>query len=461
MLQRATDAEHDPFGYRSLFTIAIPLVASVACFSITLFTDRVLLMWYGPTSSAASISAGNVYWTVACIPVTAMGFVTPLVAAAMGRRDSSKNSVPDEVWRLIWQTTWITLGCIPIFATLGWFSPQLFSAFDHPQHLVRAESTYFRTLLLVAPASMLEAGLTAFFVGRRITKPILRTNVATAILNVVLDYWLIFGAFGIPSLGVLGAALATAIAMWFKAAVFFALIVRSNESRTQTSTVRRFELPLAIRILGPGSVLGIQQLMRSSMFSYILLMIGTASVKGLAATSAALSIYQLLSIPAIGMATAVTVLVGQAHASDAGATTRKTIHRSIVAGGLIAAIVFLSLLLIPGILVEIPLHGVSSEERNSVRPIAIVLMYFAAAYGVFDMTSLCLGAILKGLGTTTPILVSTIATGPIAIALGWLHWPPIASAVNRWWCALVVWAGLQAFLLSAFLYRRMADQRTH
>ncbi|WP_149494866.1 MATE family efflux transporter [Roseiconus lacunae] len=472
MLKQVQPRPADPYGYRALLSIALPLIATVGCFSVTLFTDRVLLMWYGPTSSAASISAGNVYWAIACIPVTAMGFTTPLVAAAMGRGLKTSDSesqphqrnvdkIPGLVWKLIWQSIWITFATLPLFALIGWLSPTLFLAFDHDPNLAAEEATYFRTLLLVAPASMLEAGLTAFFVGRRKTGPIFRTNVASAVLNIFLDVWLIFGGAGVPALGVLGAALATAIAMWFKAAIFAVLIVRSSPSiRSLVEHYRPNRLVIG-RILGPGSVLGIQQLIRSSMFSYLMLMIGTASVTGLAATSAAVSLYQLLSIPAVGLATAVTVMIGQSHTSATIHLVRAVVRRSLVFSAGVSLLVVAPLVSFPHWIVEIPLYGVSKDEADAVRPIAIFLLRFAAAYGVFDITALTLGAVLKGLGTTTPILISTLFASIAALTFGWFGGYASVSQVTHWWSALVIWAATQTICLAVFLVKRGSLARPH
>ncbi|TWT54833.1 Multidrug resistance protein NorM [Rubripirellula amarantea] len=445
------------FGYRAMLNVALPLTATVGCFAITLFTDRTLLMWYQPVSSAASIAAGNLYWATVCIPVTAMGFITPLVAIAMGpkRRRGIANQ---RVWSLLWQSIWITLFCVPIFAVIGLLSGSIFTAVGHAPELAAEEATYFRTLLLVAPASMLEAGLTAFFIGRRITSPILRANIASAVLNVVLDVWIIFGGLGVPAMGVLGAALATAVSMWFKVGVFAVLLVRLRSFGRYRLSAWRPSKRLMSEIMVPGSALGIQQLIRSLLFSFVLMAIGAASVNGLAATSAALSLYQLLSIPAIGLATAVTVITGQAYAKSGMELAKHVIFRSLFLGLSFALILSGLLVVFPQALLAISLGGVDDMQRAEIEPLAARLLGFAAVYCLVDVSGLILAASAKSIGRTSLILVATAIPGFTCVAVGWFSSPSTDAAVTHWWTVLIGWATLQVIGIAWGIRHTLVDQ---
>nr|WP_184304389.1 MATE family efflux transporter [Aporhodopirellula rubra] len=443
-----TEKNDQAFGYRALLSVAIPLAATVGCFSITLFTDRTLLMWYGPTSSAASVSAGNLYWAVVCIPVTAMGFVTPLIAMTLGRR-RGRGAVTQRVWSLVWQCIWLTFASIPLLILVGWLSPRVFEAFGHETLLAREEARYFRTLLIVAPAAMLEAGLTAFFVGRRITRPILRTNIASAILNVFLDFWLIFGGLGLPAMGVFGAALATAISMWGKVIVFAILLARVRSFGRHFAEAWRPNSSIIREIVIPGSALGIQQLIRSSLFSFVLLMIGTASVTGLAATSAALSLYQLLSIPAIGLATAVTVVTGQGFSSGGITLAANVVRRGLSIGAVGVGVLAVLLIGFPTELLRIPLGGLEPQQQADIEPVAVTLLGYAAVYGVFDVASMLMGASVKAVGKTVIILVATAIPGALSIGFGIWFAPEGDTAVTHWWSVLVVWAMAQTGIIGA------------
>jgi len=443
-----------PFGIPAYLQIAVPLVVSVACFSITLFTDRTLLLWYNPVSSGASVAAGNLYWMFACVPVSALGFVTPLVAQQAGRSPKSRGSRRN-IASLVWQSIWITAAFLPYFGLLALAAPYLFASFGHAPSLAEEESSYFRILLAAAPASMLEAGLSAYFVGQRTTRPIMQTNLATAVINVILDVWLIFGGLGIPALGVEGAALATTCSVWFKAFVYAALIWKKRQFRAASQSAWRPHVRLCREILQPGFTLGLQQLTRSFVFSAILLKIGAATVLGLAATSASLSVYQLLAIPLIGLSSAVTVLVGQAMSSDRENHVKVSLRSGFVLGACYAGVIIAGMLFAPKVLLGLSASGMSPTEAEEVIPLASRLLAYAALYCFGETVVLLTAAALKGMGRTFVILCATIVASLIAISVGYLFEPDGFSSLFWWWTIMVVWASIQAVMLTSSLWTQV------
>ena len=74
------------------------------------------------------------------------------------------------------------------------------------------EVAYFKILCLGGGAYAASYALSGFFSGRGKTWPVLWVNVATTVVNLVLDYALIFGHWGFPELGIVGAGIATVAA---------------------------------------------------------------------------------------------------------------------------------------------------------------------------------------------------------------------------------------------------------
>ena len=469
----------DPFGTAALLRLAAPLVVSVACFALTLFTDRTLLMWFDPQQSGASMAAGNLYWTLVCVPITALGFVTPLVAAASagtgrGVRNPAARLIRKQRFAaLVWQTLWITLAFVPVLLAIAVAAPSIFAAAGHDASLAAEEAIYLRRLMWVAPASMLEAGLSGYFVGRRITGPILWINIATAILNVLLDAWLIFGGLGVPALGIAGAAMATAIAMWFKSSVYLVMIIRTPSFRRGSFAINRSDdssatavwrpnRTIMAEIMWPGSTLGIGQLVRSGLMSYVLMGIGSVSIVGLAASTAAMSLYQLIAIPMIGLATAVTVLVSQATGMSGGtdldddrrapaerpSSAGSIILRGVRVGGVYMAAFAVVMLLAPDTLLRISI-GPVSDQNLSVYAAARPLLMIAAVYGLSDVVVLIVTAGLKGLGWTMSLLLSICFAAVLAWSFSLLESAISGGGVIFWWIVLLVWVAGQAAAIAA------------
>ncbi|MEL7267767.1 MAG: hypothetical protein AAFP69_23565, partial [Planctomycetota bacterium] len=78
-----------PIGYREslrqVLHVALPLMVSTGTFSIVLFIDRTLLLGYGDgTAMTASMAAGNLFWTLLCIPIGIMSMSGAFVAQFIG-----------------------------------------------------------------------------------------------------------------------------------------------------------------------------------------------------------------------------------------------------------------------------------------------------------------------------------------------------------------------------------------
>ncbi len=431
-----------------LIRVAIPLIVSLASFSVTLFTDRTLLLRFNPVAAGAAIAAGNLYWTFACVPVSLVGFATTLVAQKHGRDDAD-----EQTRRLIAAGFWLTVLASPMFVLLAAAAPWIFHWLGHDEALATSEATYFRWMQLVAPAGMLEATLGAYFVGRGRAAPVMWVNLASSTLNIVLDVWLIFGGLGVPALGVAGAAIATVAAMWFKAVVLAAMLLRQQPIGLWGGDWRpRTTVQRAIAI--PGSTLGLQQMVRSFLFSSMVVAVGRIGPVSLAATAAAMSVYQLLSIPLIGLAGAVTVLAGQATVGENSRRRVSTVIRDGLVIGLGYAVILAAVMTLLPRPILLAVAGKADDEiSRQMVPAAIGLLRLAGIFALSEATLLIVTAVLKGIGRPFSTLVAAVVATSIGAA-GLATLPANAElAVRAAWWWLIGWSLLQSAPLALHLRR--------
>ena len=222
---------------KSILRVTLPVILSTLTTNLMFLIDRFILAGYSINSMNAACISGN----FVAIPVLFFIGITGSAGVFVGQYNGSKQfhmiSAP------VWQMIYLSLSSVPIFLILSYFSPQINML---PEYFLKDGVEYQQTLMLFAFLPSLRVAFSAFFIGQGKTKIIAATAVAGALINIVLDYSLIFGISGIiPSLGCRGAALATNIAEFAQililASIFFS---KSNRKEFQITKHRRINLKL-------------------------------------------------------------------------------------------------------------------------------------------------------------------------------------------------------------------------
>ena len=433
---------------REVLRIAVPMMISTGTFSLVLFADRTLLLYYGDgTHMSASMAAGNLYWTIVCFPIGIASMTGAIVAQYIG------SGRPTEVGRFLWQSVWLTFASLPYLAIVAIFTPWLFTFSGQTEALIPLETTYMRILLLGAAGSVLETGLSGFFSGTQRTRVIMWASLATGVLNVVLDYWFIFGGLGIPALGIAGAAWASVIAFWFKAIIFAVLLLSSSlEARYHFRAGLAFDAAMLKNLLYFGVPAGLQYLTEAGGFTMIILQIGQQGDIPLRATTMAVNFNMIAFIPLIGVAVAVSVLVGH-HLTESGPRQAILATRAALAIGWAYSLVWAALYCFaPDALLSLYAIGSAGEDTKQSIAIAKNLLLFVAVYVLLDATQLILAGALRGAGDTWFVLGAALAVSIGSVIFG-IAGESFAkeqlgiSLLNWWWCMITMWVWLLAVVM--------------
>jgi putative MATE family efflux protein len=190
-----------------MFSIATPIMFNLLFFQLQIIIDRAFL---GHVNSDFLSAIGNVsfpLWTSMSV-IWALGTgTTILISQSLGAKNKLKaesycasafkyNSILSLILFLVW-----FIFSDVIFKLMGVVEPIL----SYSTRYVKIMSFGILTIGLVTSTN-------AVFQGSKITGPMMYTGFFRNTLNVILDYSLIFGHFGMPKLGLEGAAIATVIA---------------------------------------------------------------------------------------------------------------------------------------------------------------------------------------------------------------------------------------------------------
>jgi MATE family multidrug resistance protein len=392
-----------PGGYREVLVIAIPLILSTATWSIQHFVDRMFLTWYSPEAIAAAMPAGMLNFSMTSIFMGTAGYLSTFVAQYYGAKRYHR------IGPALWQGVYVSLlGGLVIVCAIPFAEP-VFSLVGHSPLVQQNEVAYFKILCLGGGAYSASYALSGFFSGRGKTWPVLWVNVATTVVNLVLDYALIFGHWGFPDLGIRGAGIATVVAGVFSLLMFFALLCsRSNNDTFHTIRGWRLERELFVRLLRYGFPSGVQFFLEMAGFTAFVLLVGRLGIASLAATNIAFNINTLAFMPMIGCGIAVSVLVGQYLGGD-----KPDRAQSVVYSGFQLTLAYMisiaaAYVLVPDIFVAPFALRADPGGFSEIYGYSVILLRFVAVYSVFDTMNIVFCSAIKGAGDTRYVMLVTV-----------------------------------------------------
>lgn len=408
---------HVPGSYGELLAIAFPLILSTSSITVMHVIDRIFLSWYSPSALAASLAAGATAFVCVSLFLGTASYVSTFVSQYDGA------GRPERIGATVWQGVYFCLLAIVVMAALSLGADPLFRFVGHGHELQRQEAVYFRVMLLGGGAPILSAALSSFYSGRGRTWILAWVNLGGAALNAMLDYCWIFGKYGFPEWGILGAALATVLAEWTKVAVYFVLFLLPNNRRAYaTSAAWRPDPDLFRRLLRYGVPSGVQFMVDILAFTLFVLFLGRIGQAELAASTVAFSINTLVFLPMIGMAMATSVLVGRhlgANRPDAAARTTSAAFRLATA---FMATFSLILVLWPDVFLSAFAPRDSGASFEQIAAVGRNLLYFVAGYSLVDAANIVFSAALKGAGDTRYVvwmmlwMATIVLVAPVYIA---------------------------------------------
>lgn len=397
--------------FKPTLLLAYPVVLSQLGHVLVNVCDSVMVGQTGKVPLAA-VSLGVSVNTV--VMVLGMGLsmgITPLVAAADGKRD-----VP-QLGRLLVAGVWLSAVAGLVLAAAGLLIAPLLGHLDQPAEVVALAAPWVRVLFLSLLPLMIFQGFKQFAEGLGLTRQAMVLSIMANVANALLCYTLIFGHFGAPRLGLMGAAWATLISRILMAVLMAAYVLRAARLRPYREAASHWLQPekaVLRRLVGLGSPIGVQMMFEMGAFSFSAIMIGWLGATSLAAHQIAINVASVTYMAASGIAAAATIRVGNFRGlGDA--------HGARQAG--FAAYLFTFLFMgTMGLLLVVARHYIPHFYNHDpvVVAQAATLLLIAAAFQVSDgLQVVGLGA-LRGLeDVKIPSVVALLAYWVVALPLGY------------------------------------------
>jgi len=431
--------------YRSVLTVSLPLVLSMAATTVMEFTDRVFLANYSLDAIAAALPAGITAFLFLTFFSGISAYMNVFIAQYKGA--GAEKRIGACLWQAIYFST-LSAGCL---VALSLAAEPIFRLGGHPAAVQKLEVTYFKTLCLGGGLNVLGAGLGTFFSGRGRTRPVMFVSFIGMLFNIPLDYALIYGWWIFPELGILGAALATVFS-WLLIVVFYGMLIfdRHNISRFKLVGSRKLDRDLMGRLIKFGLPGSLQFTLDVFAFTFFVFMVGRLGAAELAINNIVLSIESIAFMPALGFSIGLSTLAGQALGKNdvnlAIKVTRQTVY---ILGGyiLILDLVFIAA---PHWILALFLDADTPEHFS----LGITLIRIMSLYILFDGLYMVYIGLLKGAGDTRFIMVAIGVSSlltlviPIYVVVTFLE----ANLAICWWILTGFVISLCA--ISGFRYRQ-------
>jgi multidrug resistance protein, MATE family len=291
--------------YRSLFTVGIPIIIGQIGMIVLGFADTLMIGHHSTTELAAASFVNNVF-TLAII--FAMGFsygLTPIVGDLYGKGEVKE--VGSSLKNSLFANTLIAL----LLTFIMWIVYISLDKMGQPKELIPIIRPYYIILLISIVFVMLFNGFKQFADGITDTNVSMWILIGGNALNIFGNYILIYGKFGAPEMGLVGAGLSTLISRIVMVIVFAIVFFKAKKYHCyregfKESTINKREF---IRLNCFGWPIALQMGMETASFSLSTIMVGWIGTMALAAHQIMLTVSQLCFMIYYGMGAAVAIRV--------------------------------------------------------------------------------------------------------------------------------------------------------
>ena len=306
---------------RSVLRLGLPLIGGhLAQFAIGL-TDTIMVGWYGVPELAALTIAGSLFFTLFLFGSGFAWAIMPMVArfAAMG--DDVK--VRRATRMALWLSGIYALSVLPLL----WFSGSILRALGQTEIVAEMAQLYLRVLSFGLFPALGVMVLKNYLAGLEHTRVVLWITVAAAFANVLVNYVLIFGHWGAPEMGIVGAAVASLTVQIVSLILVTVYAVRKLPEHDLFVRFWKPDWEMFGEVFHLGWPIGLTTLAEVGLFAASSVLMGWLGTIPLAAHGIALQISTASFMVQIGLANAATVAgggcawpgrCGQPHARRAG-----------------------------------------------------------------------------------------------------------------------------------------------
>lgn len=428
---------------KEIWSIALPIMLGNMAQTIINFTDTAFLGHLGVIALGASMLAGLFYFVFTTI---ATGFaigIQIIIARRFGEGNYGRIGIIFEHGSLFV----LILGSI-LFSILYFFSDQLLYLLIDSQNIYDASIEYIKYRRYGIIFVCFNFLYRALYIGISNTKVITYSTIIMAVVNILLDYCLIFGNFGFPEMGIGGAALASFCA---EVSAFIFFTVYSYITLTKKDygmfKIHKLESELMGRILRVATPTMIQKLFSFSVWFIFFILIEKMGETATGISSIVRSVYMILITPCFAFATTtntvVSRIIGEGHSDQVFNTILKILKNCLLCT--IPIIVLVAIF-------PMQIVRIYTDDINLAQ-LVIPSIYVICAGTIFQGIGNAYFEAVSGTGNTTAALYLEAVILVIYIAFIWAM-THLTTHVHWVWAAEILYGALLGIF--CYIYMKFA-----
>ncbi len=435
--------------YRTILNLALPVIISQVGLMVVSLVDTMMVGQLGAVPLAGVSFANALFWPVMLIGMgIAMG-ITPLTSRAFVRNDIPR------IKSLVKNSAFLNL-------ILGVLLTLVLSGLTLTMPLMGQDAgaieiaTPFSWLMVASILPMMGFyTIRQLFEGLGNTKWAMVITITTNIANIIMNFIFIYGYFGLPAMGAVGAGLATLIARIMMVAMFAILVWRREAYRRffrgfWSEKIKNFRL---LRLWRIGYPIAMQIGVEMSGISLMAVIIGTFGAVELAGHQVAINLPTTAFMFVGGLASAVTILVSKNYALKLYDEVR-----ALLRAALVMVICFMLFTATIFIIFAMPIVSLFTPD-SAVQIVAAHLLFFGGLFQLSDgIQGVTLGALRGLMDVKRPMYYAMgsylIIGAPIAYFFGFIIDMEAAGIWVGFVCALTALAILYIHRFNWYLKQR-------
>jgi len=408
---------------RAVLRLAAPVVAVQLGMMLMGAVDVMMLGRVDASALAAGAVGNAIGFGLIMFPLGTLMALDPLVAQAFGARDHERI-------RLHFQRGLVLAAVMSIVVgLLMWDVEPVLVLFGQEEQIVTSASAYIRALIPGALAFLLFGVLRQTLQAMSIVWPALVAIAIANVVNVIANYALVFGHFGMPRLEVVGSAYATSISRWTMFLGLAVLGLRPLSPFMRQLERRALRFSSHLRFLALGAPVGLQISLEMWVFGTVAILMGGLGTLELAGHQIALTFAGLAFMVPLGIAGAAATRVGNAIGRRDQAGARRSAVVSLVVGAAFMSLSGVCFFWFPETLSSL------FTSDSQVIAMASLLLPIAAAFQIVDGLQVVGAGVLRGTADTRfPALIAFVGYWIVGLPSGlWLAYRADLGPSGLWW----------------------------